>query len=355
MTLERLIGLAAKFFNVPVEAIKSNARGNDAVVCAKHCFRTLATEDYGITAADIINETGVARDNISHSRKVILDLEQFAKEYDEFKMFVLLNGANGTQIAVDESGIERITNEAFDSRFYKHPTKINTRTGNSFFPAFHHLTHLGSPEPIGLTKWRQDKGHFADYIMERSQEIGSYVHDCIDRMIKNGAVVHHEDIHVAFKEPKEAQRVKDCLLSFINFIRDEEPIVLASEQMMCGDDFGFTLDSKMKLKSDKYKSIFVVDWKTSKVANEDHKMQVEAMRRVSGCDRAAVVVLGNTTKKKYTLTAVKPSEQDHLWNLFQAVKDTAYVKMLKSGNIKPREDNMPSEFSLKDLNIKFKL
>ena len=121
---------------------------------------------------------------------------------------------------------------------------------------------------------------------------------------------------------------------------------------MCGQDFGFTSDAEMRLKSDDYKHRWTVDWKTSKVANEDHKMQVETMRRVSQADKGMVVVLGNTTKKKYTATVVKDSERDYLWTRFQAIKETAYVEIMKRGMIHPREDNMPSEFSLKNIKLK---
>lgn len=356
MTIDRLITLSCEFFGITETALKTIGRSKDKVTIAKHCVRTLATEEYGMSQAYVNDAMGGGnRSNIVNSRKVILEYGQFKTEYDGLKSHVLINNSFGTQVVTDRSGIERVTNEAFDERFYKSPNKINPRTNNEFFPAFHHITKLGSPEPIGLTKWRQDKGHFADYIMVRSQEIGSFVHDCIDRMIKSDTVIKHDDIHEAFTDPKEAQRVKDCLLGFMNLIRDEEPVILASEQMMCGIDFGFTLDSRMLLKSDEYKNKFVVDWKTSKVANEDHKMQLEAMRRVSQSDKGAVVVLGNSTKKKYTMTIVKPSEQDHLWNKFQAVKETAYVEMIKRNSIAPREDNMPQTFDLRSLKFKRQL
>jgi hypothetical protein len=356
MTLDRLGELACRHFNISKETLGGSGRATDDISMARHIFRTTATEIYNISQWTIVKEGyGNERSNISNSRKVILEYKQYEREYEEFKSFVELNGSIGVQISKDPSGIERVTNEAYDERFYRHPKRLNPRTNQPYFPAFHFLTSLGAPEPIGLSKWRQTMGHFADHVMVRSQLIGSYVHDSIDRMIKSDSIVSHEDIHRSFPDAKEAQKIKNCFLGFINFIAEEEPIILATERMECGQDFGFTLDSKMKLKSDNYKNVWVVDWKTSKVANEDHKMQLEAMRRVAKCDKALVVVLGNTTKKKYTATPVKPSEQDHLWNRFQAIKETAYVEILKRGSIKPREDNMPSVFSMKGLKFKRKL
>lgn len=355
MTLDILKELTCGFFGITMEELESQGRGGDEIVIPKHCFRALANSVYGFSHTQIGRSTGHDHSSVAHSKKVILVDGQFEKEYLSFKAYVGHTQKEDVEIVTDKNGIQRVTNEAFDSRFYKHPRKLNKKTNNEYFPAFHHITKLGAPEPMGLSKWRQTMGHFADHVLSRSAEIGSYVHDCIDRMIKSGAVVMHEDIHRDFPDLKEAQRVKECLLAFMNFLKEEEPIIVASEQMQCGDDFGFTLDSRMLLKSDKYEKESVVDWKTSKVVNEDHKMQVEAMRRVVGADKAVVIVLGNTTKKKYTMTAVKPSEQDYLWSKFQAVKETAYVEMLKSGHIQPREDNMPHVFGLEGINFTRKL
>lgn len=248
--------------------------------------------------------------------------------------------------------IERITNEAFDERFYRHSTKLNSKTGNNFFPAYHFVLSMGAPESIGLSKWRQDKGHFADHILRRSAEIGSYVHDCIDRMIKTNTSVTHDEIDTMFPDVKEAHKAREGLLGFLNFMQENEPEILSSEHMGVGDDFGFTLDLKARIKFDDYKHVWVLDWKTSKVVSEDHLMQVETIRRVVGAEAAGVIVLGNTTKKKYTFTPVKPSKADYLYNRFLAIKETAYVEMLERGLIQPREDNMPLMFSLKEINIK---
>lgn len=252
----------------------------------------------------------------------------------------------------EKTQIERITDEAYDSRFYKHPTKTNKRFGNNYFPAYHFVTSTGAPSSIGLTNWYKANGHHADHILERSAEIGSYVHDCIDRMVKTNIPITHDEIDTRFTNPKEAEKAKLCLLGFLNFMTEQEPEILGSEQMQVGEDFGFTMDLKAKIKHDKYKNVWVLDWKTSKVASEEHKMQVESMRRVIGADMAGVIILGNTTKKKRTFTPVKKSEQDYLWEKFSKIKEVAYVEFLKRGTIKPREDIMPLQFSLNEINIK---
>ena len=355
MRLEKLAELACEYFGITYEEFSSEQRGVEQISIARHCFRLLAVDVYKYTHKHIKDKYGWCHATVIHSINLIKKDKVFETEYLSYKFFVKRNDISITEKVVDGSGIERLTNDAFDERFYKHPERNNPRTGLPYFPAYHFVTSLGAPEPIGLTKWRQDKGHFADYILERSSEIGSYVHDCIDRMIKADTLISHDDINNAFPNAKESQRVKDCLLGFINFMHEYEPVIVASERMLCGNDFGFTQDTEMYLNTDDYKARWTVDWKTSKVANDDHKMQVEAMRRVSKCDRGMVVVLGNSTKKKYTATVIPIKDHDHLWTKFEAIKEVAYVEMLKRNQVKPREDNMPHVFSLKDVKFKRKL
>lgn len=352
MTLDRLEQITCEHFNMTSEEFRQYGRGEEKISKARHFYRAIATDKYQYTHRTLMEKYGWDTSTVAHSRKIIFKDEVFGEEYLAYVRNVGLNDVRATEIFTDKSGLERITNEAFDERFYRHPTRNNEKTGLPYFPAFHYVTSLGSPEPIGLTKWRQDKGHFSDYILERSSVIGSYVHNAIDDMIKHDFKISHETIHRDFPNHKEAQRVKECLLGFLNFMAEEEPVVLASEQMMCGKDFGFTMDNKFKIKSDGYKNVWVSDWKTSKVANDDHKMQVEVMRRVAQADRGMVIVLGNTTKKKYTMTQIPIKDHDYHWFRFNAIKETAYVEIMKRNLVKPREDNMPSVFSLSNVNFK---
>lgn len=354
MTLDRLREMTCEFFEITQDDFMSSDRGKEEVSIARHCFRHYAYQTMGRPKSSIARYEGKTHASIINSCRTILD-GVFDNEYNKFKQFIAGQTVKNISIVRDESGIERVTNEAFDERFYKHPTRINDRTGLPYFPAFHFLTQEGEPTPYGLIEWYKQQGYNSNQIVARSQLIGSFVHDCCDRMTKSDSVVTHEDIHLAFPDAKEAQRVKDCLYGFINFVMDEEPVFLAAEKMECGDDFGFTIDTKLLLKSDKYKNVWAGDYKTSKSATEGHRMQVEAMRRVLGCNRGVVIVLGNSTKKKYTLTKIPVAKHDYYWDRFLAIKETAYVELIERNQIQPRVDNMPSEFSLKDIKFKRKL
>lgn len=352
MTLERLEKLAADFFGITIEELRTNnKKSKDKVSIAKHIWRVSAVEEFGFKRTEVYQypPNPINQSTYLNSHSIVKTKGQFKDKYDGFVASVKPQILPSTVVS---NGIERITDAAYDERFYVDMSKVNPRTGNNFFPAYHFIMQY-APESPGLSKWKQDKGHFADYILKRSAEIGSYVHECCDRLIKNPeASITHEEIHSAFPDEKEAHQVKECLLGFFNFMQEEEPIIISTEKMVVGDDFAFTLDMQAYLKYDEYQKLHVVDWKTSKVASDDHKMQVEAMRRVTDSAMAMVVVLGNSTKKKYTATPVKPN--DHFWNEFNAIKEVAYLDLIKSNRIKPRENPFPTVFSLKDLKIRRK-
>ena len=352
MNAKQLGEHACLFFEIPMDEYKKMSKKcTDKVAIARHVARYVATQDYRIPPKELTLEWGAGHSVLSIS-KSMMERGMFEKELAAFRDYLKREAKHSEAVVAGNDGIVRITTEAFDERFYQHPTKVNKRTGNNFFPAFHFILSLGAPSSPGLDKWKQDKGHFADYIITRSAAIGTFVHDSIDSMIKHNVEITHEEIHREFPDAKEAHRVKECLLAAMTWMAEEEPILISSEDMGCGDDFGFTLDLRCRIKSDGYKHVWVVDWKTSKIATDDHKMQVEVMRRETESDKAAVVVLGNSTKKGYTFTEVPEKKKDYLYNRFLKIKDVAYMEILDRGMVKPREDNMPKVFSLRDVKIK---
>lgn len=341
--------VACNYFGLTLAAMRDKRRDADRYV-ARHVFRTTAVKDFGFTEIDVAALQGITPASVYNSIQKVVEYGQYGVEYKGFLEFYKSNKNSVVKTVID-GNIERITNEAFDERFYKDPVKVNVRTGNHYFPAYHYITSVGAPENAGLGKWRQSLGHFSDIVLKRTAEVGTFVHDSADRMVKSKAEITHEAIHMAFPDEKEAQKVKDCLVGFMNFMKDQEPEVLESESMFCADDFGFTMDLKARIKEDDYKGVWILDWKTSKTATDEHKMQVEAERRAVKADRGAVVVLGNETKTKYTFSPVSEKKADYLYNKWLAIKNTAYVELLERGSIKPRENTMPSVFSLK--NIKY--
>lgn len=351
MNAKQLGEQACLFFEIPMnEFVRMSKKCSDKVAIARHVARYVATQDYKIPIKELTLEWGAGHSVVSIS-KSMMERGMFEKELAAFRDYLKKEYKRSVDVVVGENGITRITAEAFDERFYQHPTKINPRTGNNFFPAFHFIMSLGAPSSPGLDKWKQDKGHFADFLLTRSAEIGTFVHNSIDNMLRHNIEITHEEIHKNFTDPKEAQRVKECLLAAMTWMAEEEPIIISSEDMGCGEDFGFTMDLKCRIKSDNYKNVWIVDWKTSKVATDDHKMQVEVMRRETESDKGAVIILGNSTKKGYTVTEIPDKKKDYLYNRFLRIKDVAYMEIIDRGLVKPREDNMPKVFSFRNIKI----
>ena len=353
MTLDQLTELTCKFFKVDEEGLLSLKRKLDFVI-PRHIMRTVAVEHYKIPNVEVADYFKVNHATINNSRKKIFKHHHFNEEYKDFLVYLGLTEDTdvSTKEIVTEGNISRITQEAFDERFYMDNSKINPRTGNNYFAAYHYICSLGAPEDINLEAWKLDKGNFVHGIIKKAQIMGSYVHDIAEVMVKEFKEINCEQIDAEFRDPKDAHKVKNCLWGFINFCIEEEPIILNSETMVTADDWAFTLDLRVRLKRDNYKNIWIVDLKTSKAVYEGHKIQVECHRRIVGADKCAVLVLGNKTKKKYTFTEPTIKDRDYYWDLFNAWKNTAYVVMMHKGMVKPRVVEYPDVFTLKKLPIK---
>lgn len=355
MTLDRLMELSCEHFGVTKEEFLDKDRGNESISIARHCFRALAYTKYAKPKVNIARFENKTNQPISNSCDLILKKGVFKKEFEDFKNFVDGKTPSQIEIVVNKDGIERITNDAFDERFYKHPKRINPRTGKPYFPAFHFILDEGLPIPRPLIKWYKQMGFTADQILERSKEIGSFVHDAVDRMVKYESEISNDEIFTIFKDSREALFVRECLWGFMNFIEDEEPQILSSERMECGEDFGFTIDNEFRIKSDKYKHVWASDWKTSSSVYKSHEIQVVAIMKTVEADRCMVIRLGTSSKRKYTIHKVKIKDYDYLWDLFLSAKETAYIEILHNDRTEPRKDQLPSSFSLKDLKYKKKL
>src|SRR3990170_459705 len=111
-------------------------------------------------------------------------------------------------------------------------SKIHTRTGNKWFPSWHFLFGTASPTDDFLVTYYKSKGFFSDFEFHRAEVMGSYVHNRIEDMGKHGIDTTTEQIYRSFPNPKEARRVEECLMAWINFVVDEEPQVISYEQMV---------------------------------------------------------------------------------------------------------------------------
>jgi len=337
---------------------------NEELIKVRHVWRTIAHKEFKFTPTDIGKfersakgdkspNLNKARSSVYHSAKTIND-GVFKREYD-----IALNYINSisespavkVNEAVMDGNIVRVTQDAFSERFYGCDEKTNIVSGNKWFPSWHYLYGTGCPSEEFLIEYYKSKGYFSDFNFYRAQVMGSYVHNRIEDMGKFGIDTTTEQIYRAFPNAKEARKIEESLIAWINFVKEEEPQVLSYEQMVIAEDWGGTVDLRARLKRDNYESIWTIDFKTSKSIYDSHKSQVESYRREFKDDKAAVLLLGNSTKSKYTFSEVKEKERDYFYEDFLNIKRVAYHRLKKQNRLQPHEKDMPEVFTLKGLNI----
>lgn len=364
MTLGQIAKEIARRFEVDVSDMISLKR-DEQFVKARHIWRTIAVHEFLYTPIDVakfellqrgkVYESGgsESRAAVYSSIEKIVNERIFEQEYESaLKMIRMLCPAptHDEETIVDD-GITRVTQEEFDSRFYGHPTKINPVSNNNWFPSWHYLYGKGAPTNDFLVTYYKSKGFFSDFEFHRAEVMGSYVHNRIEDMGAFGIDTTIEQIDRAFSNPKEARRVKECLQAWLNFVKNEEPQVLSYEQKVIAEDWGGTVDLRARIKSDNYENVWTIDFKTSKSVYDSHKSQVECYRRQFGDGKAAVLLLGNSTKNKYTLSEVKEKDRDFWYQDFINIKQVAYHRLKKDNRLEPYAKDMPDVFTLKGLNI----
>ena len=237
------------------------------------------------------------------------------------------------------------------SKILQH-TGLNDRyyeQDGKFYPSVTYILQWAKTSPF-LKDWYKAHGFESDKIFETRSQVGSFVHDAIEQMAKLGAVYTEEDINKAmttaglggfYTDQKESLFVKRCFLGIMNFFEDSKAQIVSSEHTVIASDYAGTVDLILTFpgSSDKWQ----VDIKTSKSIFDTHKYQIEAYRRATGCIRCGILQLGNTTKKRYTLSPTKEMDHDKHWAYFQAIKTLFY---LDNPDPKPSEEVFPKEFKL---------
>ena len=194
--------------------------------------------------------------------------------------------------------IIRTHSQGFDDRFYV--------LDGIYAPSVTYILDVAFPNSHFLQKWVGEVGNEeAEYRKAKAANEGSAVHQAIDIMIRGGSV-HASEL---------GYREKKCLMTFLEWWKEEKPQVVASEMMFVNKDYGYggTIDGVFKIKSDNYQHAWVVDYKTSKSIWLKHKVQVKAYQKATLCEKSAILHLGNTTKKGYSFLPVK---EDHYFEMF---------------------------------------
>ena len=246
------------------------------------------------------------------------------------------------------SKTQQVTQEQYDERFYCKEGMLNSRNGTKWFPSATHILKWKTTPPE-LMEWIGNKGYEESRrIMHRKGDLGKYVHNALERMLKDGLGWPMADIEKDFPDAKEALFVKRALKGALNWAENmqkkyDDFEILEAEQSLFGADYAGTVDLLVKMGGETW----LIDFKTSKSVFPTHKIQVIAYQKARGADRGAVLLLGNRTKQRYTFSPICQdvkkiiSEEEWCWKQFQLIKDLFY---LDHPMAKPTEEEFPEEF-----------
>tara|TARA_R100000656_G_scaffold61465_1_gene47483 strand:- start:16068 stop:16757 length:690 start_codon:yes stop_codon:yes gene_type:complete len=226
--------------------------------------------------------------------------------------------------------IKQINVYEFDERFYQR--------GEDYNPSVTYKLSTAGPSEWGLQQWRGDVGNKrADEIMEESGALGSYVHDCLERMVK-GDKVSSDEVRGMFKS-KQSLKVLKCLSGFLEWIEEVKPEIIDAEYITWNDKHNFagTIDLKCKIDGE----IWLVDYKTSKSIHNSHKVQLAAYGYSEKVGNLALLHLGNTTKKGWSFLPLKKAKEN--WAEFEAISNVFEVKY---PNAKPNQHVFPEYFKI---------
>lgn len=223
--------------------------------------------------------------------------------------------------------IKQITIKEFDERFYE--------LEGVFKPSVTFILGVAMPSSPHLTKWIAETGYEeAEAIKNKAGDEGSQVHNAIDRMLR-GEIIPTLELSL---------KVKRSIQAFIDWYAEENPEIIDNEYIIWGPDYAGTVDLLCKIKSDNYKDVWLIDYKSSKSIHDAHKAQVEAYKHADlRATKGAILHLGNTTKKGFTFSEIKESEK--YWNMFETAKK---MFQILRPNARPTEEKFPLNFMLQN-------
>lgn len=148
-------------------------------------------------------------------------------------------------------------------------------------------------------------------ILNKAADIGSYVHESIEKFISNNTDFNINDIPYNIKN--QVYNAFNSFLSWWNIILTHNIEVLMQEEKLVCKYFGGTLDLLVKIDG----RIYLVDFKTSNHPNYKYFMQLSAYRymlrilhniEVDGC----IILLLDKKKFMFTEMILDLHNQDHL-------------------------------------------
>ncbi len=200
------------------------------------------------------------------------------------------------------------------------------------------------PKDAFLIQWIREQGLGGQAIFEKAGEEGTEVHMIIDTLLQNIGNVDFKGIETF----EMSLKIKRCVQAFIDWYKEFQPKILASEEMLVNHELNFagTRDLKCELNYQKgkkeYKGIYIIDYKTSSQVHDKHKIQNSGYWSCTNPEyKTAILHLGNKTEAGYSFLEYDPMPYFEQFKHFNKTFDLIYP------NAKPKFEHYPDIFILK--------
>ena len=184
---------------------------------------------------------------------------------------------------VDHSrGIVQITSP--DQRFYARSVKDSN--GNpiwDYVPSVTWICDSGYPKDERLIRWVGSVGnHAAEEKKEAGGDKGSKVHNAVKVLVSGGDVLMDDSFVGTFTNEPTPLTPKEyfALMTFRDWCKKERPQIVASEYTVWNERYRYagTVDLLCRLKSTEYRTVHLIDIKTSANIYPSMRLQVSAYK-----------------------------------------------------------------------------
>lgn len=145
-----------------------------------------------------------------------------------------------------------------DDRFY-------TFDNVNFYPSVTTILDV-YPKGFGYSQWLKDVGSNAEEVSRRAMDLGSLIHDTIDRLLSGEEIVWEEG-----KFDLDAWLMLNRFMEFWNMYKPE---VISHEVSLCSPKLGFggTIDLVCRIAN----QIWLIDYKTGNAIYKPYEFQISA-------------------------------------------------------------------------------
>jgi len=237
---------------------------------------------------------------------------------------------------------------------------------DTYLWAVTYILDSGYNKGIGFMKWLLSKSpEEARKILEDAGDKGTRVHAAVADLLNGHSVVLDKSVYsTKGSKSKLSDEEWRCLLSFVSFVEDYNPVSFSLEQNVASKKLGWagTYDWICTLEIEyevgvgkkavlKMKRIRVLlDFKSSTAIHDSYNMQLGAYwlilkeRKQAKGLHTGVLRLGTKHKRGYELKLWSPKQTAHHGKVMKAVNE---IHIYKEGHPNPKITEFPTEIKIK--------